>query len=231
MFNDEFYSNLPDDPASAAFSLIVEFNKFNSGLAGIPLNIENYEKYLEAAALCKAFIDVLGMAVTPPVLEADHKQNVARIVAFFNNASKEFSQRKIEFLVNKNVEKLLNKYEILLTYKFTDGDLSRIQELINELRDMINDSKLLESNHKERLLKRLESLQIELHKKMSSIDKFWGFIMDAGSVLKKFGDDAKPIVDRMKELADIIWRTQSISQELPSGTQAPLLFYDKKQDK
>ena len=42
-------------------------------------------------------------------------------------------------------------------------------------------------------------------------------------VLGKLGQDAKPIVDRIKEVAEIVWQTQSRAEELPSGTEIPLL--------
>ena len=69
----------------------------------------------------------------------------------------------------------------------------------------------------------MEKIQSELHKKVSDLDRFWGLIGDAGVVIGKFGNDAKPIVDRIKEIADIVWRTQSRSEELPSGTTTPFL--------
>jgi hypothetical protein len=64
---------------------------------------------------------------------------------------------------------------------------------------------------------------MELHKKMSNLDKFWGLIGDAGVTLGKFGEEAKPFVDRIREIVDIIWRVQSIAEELPIGNSQPLL--------
>ena len=58
---------------------------------------------------------------------------------------------------------------------------------------------------------------------MSSLDKLWGLIGEAGVVLGKFGRDAKPFVDRIREIAQIAWRTQARAEELPSGTPLPLL--------
>jgi hypothetical protein len=55
------------------------------------------------------------------------------------------------------------------------------------------------------------------------LDRLWGLIGDAGVVLGKFGESAKPIVDRIKEIAEIVWQTQSRAEELPSGTPIPLL--------
>lgn len=121
------------------------------------------------------------------------------------------------------LDKKRNSLNIGFFYEFTDGDINRIQILINELRNEINESDLFEEDHRSRLLKRLERLQAEMHKKMSDIDRFWGLIGDAGVALGKFGKDAKPIVDRIKELSQIAWRTQSRAEELPSGSHNPLI--------
>lgn len=108
------------------------------------------------------------------------------------------------------------------SYEFSQGDLERLQELINQIRHQISAAGL-EDEHKQRLLARLEKLQSELHKKVSDLDRFWGLIGDAGVVLGKLGEDAKPIVDRVREVAGIVWKTQARSEELPSGTDIPLL--------
>jgi len=108
-------------------------------------------------------------------------------------------------------------------YEFSQGDLERIQTLINQLRDLVAKSGEFEKDHQHRLLKRLENLQLEMHKRVSDLDRFWGLIGDAGVAIGKFGKDAKPFVDRIKEITDIVWRTQSRAEELPSGTSIPRL--------
>jgi len=111
-------------------------------------------------------------------------------------------------------------------YEFTDGDLKRIQQIINELRDHIGSSDLFEEDHRRRLLRRLESLQSEMHKKMSDVDRIWGLVGDAGVAIGKFGSDAKPFVDRIRELSQIAWKTQARAEELPSSSINPLLEND-----
>lgn len=106
-------------------------------------------------------------------------------------------------------------------YEFSQGDLEKVQVLLNELRTEVAASQKLEEGHKARLLKRLEALQAELHKKISDLDKFWGLVGDASVVMAKIGTNAKPIVDRVREVADIVWRTQTRAEELPSGTTLP----------
>lgn len=115
-------------------------------------------------------------------------------------------------------------------YEFSQGDLERMQALINDLRGTIAANGSLVAEHKARLLKRLESLQAELHKKISDLDKFWGLIGDAGVVLGKLGNDAKPIVDRIRDIADIVWQTQSRAEELPSGTNIPQIGQGRAED-
>ena len=64
-------------------------------------------------------------------------------------------------------------------YEFSSGDIDKIQNLINLLREEITKAKFIEDNHKQRLLKRLEKTQSEIHKKVSDLDRFWGLIGDA----------------------------------------------------
>ena len=65
---------------------------------------------------------------------------------------------------------------------------------------------------------------------MSDLDRFWGLVGDAGVVVGKLGKDAKPIVDRIQEVAEIIWRTQARAEELPSGQEMPLLTKGSGED-
>lgn len=120
-------------------------------------------------------------------------------------------------------------FDNTFSYEFTDGDIDKVQKLLNELRDIISKSELFTADHQQRVLKRLERLQGELHKTISDLDRFWGLIGDAGIVIGKLGNDAKPIVDRIKEIADIVWRTQAKSEELPSGSSIPFLSNGKEE--
>lgn len=107
-------------------------------------------------------------------------------------------------------------------YEFSEGDLEKSQKLLSEIRDLISKSALFEESHKRRLLSRLERVQSELHKNMSDLDRFWGLIGDVGIALGKFGNDAKPIFDRIRELTMLVWATQSRTEGLPSNFPSPL---------
>lgn len=66
---------------------------------------------------------------------------------------------------------------------------------------------------------------------MSDLVRFWGLVGDAGVVLAKLGDDAKPIVDRIREIADIVWQTQGRAEELPSGATLPQIGHEPRESR
>ena len=55
----------------------------------------------------------------------------------------------------------------------------------------------------------------------------WGMVGDAGVLIGKLGTDAKPIVDRVKEIAAIVWKTQAIAEKLPRNSPNPMLEQDR----
>ncbi|MFI8647915.1 hypothetical protein ACIGJK_24375 [Pseudomonas iridis] len=130
----------------------------------------------------------------------------------------------------KKLEALKKSFGITLAngfaYEFTDGDLSRIQDLINELRGLLADDSGLDDGHKRRLLKRLEELQKELHKKVSDLSHFYGLMGDFGVAVGKLGKDAKPFTDRIGELLGFAWKAQARAEQLPSSAENPMLGHE-----
>ncbi len=144
----------------------------------------------------------------------------------FSRADEEIKVMRAEDLRSK----FRSEFGSVFCYEFSQGDLDRVQELINALRNELMNCNGLEDGHRQRLMRRLELLQAELHKKISNLDRFWGLIGDAGVVLGKLGQDAKPLVDRIREITTIVWQTQARSEELPSGLPPPLLGKDTSED-
>ena len=130
-------------------------------------------------------------------------------------------------------ERLASRFRVGIgtkfAYEFSQGDLDRIQSLLNDLRSLVSASEKFKPEHQQRMLARLETLQRELHKKVSDLDRFWGLVGDAGVMLAKLGNDAKPIVDRVREIADIVWNTQGRAEELPSTARPPQIGYEPPQ--
>ncbi len=191
---------------------------------------EEYELLMEASAFIDTIIETndLFTDYKIPELSGGMSDNCSTLSQYVTAINNDFQARATEL----KMEAYKNRYKTALhssfSYEFSQGDLDRVQTLINELRDSVSTLTALDSEHKARLLKRLEKLQSELHKRVSDLDRFWGMVGDAGVVFGKLGNDAKPIVDRIKEISEIVWRTQARTEELPSDSLSPLLEHDKE---
>jgi hypothetical protein len=180
---------------------------------------------LEAYALISVTLEETNLEVPArsPSLNGNLESDGQQILAFLRIVEATFRETSVQL----TLKSLRSRYAAALgksfVYEFTEGDLERVQVLLNELRKELSTSTLFDQAHRSRLLTRLERLQQELHKKISDLDRFWGLFGEAGVMLGKFGKDAKPFVDRIKEIADIVWRTQGRSEELPSAAESPAL--------
>lgn len=222
MFSEDFLSKLPDDPIVAAHAMC----EFFMSTDGRELE---YKDYIEAYAAFEAFCEASGLSFGKVKLENDRAGMREEIVGYFTAAAAQLDTDVVACELRAAREKYRLRFGVGLLYEFSEGDLARIQTLINELRDLAVRSESFDANHRERFLKRLEQVQAELHKKIGTLDKVWAFIGEAGVVIGKFGTDAKPFVDRIREILQIAWRTQARAEELPSGAPLPLLE-DKTKD-
>jgi len=223
MFDNSFLDSLPHDPEKAAYAMCVFFNDFEMNFKISEEELDVYDDYIEAFAALEAFVEATGLPFRMPELSDDRVSNIATVRGVFSAVFDKLDKRIVDLSLADARERFRTRFGTVFLYEFSDGDLARVQALLNELRDLITESQLFDAKHRDRILKKFEALQLELHKKVSSLDRFWGVIGDAGVVLGKFGKDAKPLVDRMREIAQIIWRTQARAEELPSGTPFPLL--------
>lgn len=227
MFNVDFIDSLSEDPMEGAIQICDEIIGYHKEAKGA---VELYNEYMKAYALITSYIEANQLSVGKINYSSDKNKNISDLVKAVSsirlNLKHELNTQSIGDLKRKYQARFKGNF----CYEFSEGDLARIQQLINELREQISTFPKFEEKHRQRLLRRLEKLQNELHKKVSDLDRFWGLIGDAGVVMRKFGEDAKPIVDRLVEIGNIAWRTQSIAEELPSGTSPPQLLNsgDKK---
>jgi hypothetical protein len=222
MFDKNFIEGLPEIPGLAGKKIcdslmVVIVEALNS-----EDEQEAYEIILRGMGLLSAFADSFGMEIHFPLLGPSRRENLSKIKDFLLETRAIFDQTFMT-TSSKEFKRLIdNKFPGEFRFKFTDGDLNRIQTLINELRQIISTTEGLTEDHKSRLLDRLEKLQSELHKSISDLDKFWGLLIDASITFKKVGENAKPIIDRVREIIDIVWRVQIRTEELPSNTPMEL---------
>lgn len=226
IFSEEFLENLKTDPLEGTIQL-VKLTRQNLVQNSQDWQDQEYQTLLEAYALISEIVESQILKIQHPnfVISGNKNEDCMRI----NHYLKMLEQYCVSESSKLKVESLRSHFKTALgsgfSYEFSQGDLERVQVLVNEIRELISQTNGLERDHQRRLLVRLEKLQSEMHKKVSDLDRFWGLIGDAGVVLGKLGEDAKPIVDRIKDIAEIVWQTQSRAEELPSGTQIPMLTH------
>lgn len=188
---------------------------------------------LESAALILSLEeqDLISHLVMPPSLDGNMGQICNKLRTFLSDVQGEMvgqsSAQRLESMKSRFSVTLANGFG----YEFTDGDLKRIQQLINQLRELVSANTELDQGHKQRLLKRLEKMQSELHKKMSDLAVFYSLMGDAGVALGKLGEGAKPIVEAIKELTGLAWKSQARAEQLESGAENPMLGHESEQPK
>lgn len=222
LYDETFLSNLDDDPKVALFNICKQFT-----LARAAKRV-GVEEHFEAYALIEAFVSANDLNIEIPELPEARDQRLSAILVFIHKMQQELTQY-VQFdeeqrLIRGFRSEFSAYIEKSFVYEFSGGDIKRIQTLLNELRELVMGSSLFDEKHRRRLLKRVENLQKDLHKKQSDLDHFWGLVGDAGVAIGKFGKDAKPFVDRIKEITNIVWRTQSRAEELPSDSEPPALL-------
>jgi hypothetical protein len=223
MLSEKEIDDLPQDSELAIFELCRLF------LATYDNTSEEedalyYEDYLQLYALLSVYVEKHPhLIMEEATLVGSETSDPGKIHDTIAMLHEEVGSRQAQLKLSGFKEKYKNQLGRQFCYEFSQGDLDKIQSILNELRELLSHSESLDEEHKSRLLSRLENLQSEMHKKVSDLDRFWGLVGDAGVVIGKLGKDAKPMVDRIKEITEIVWRTQSRAEELPSGTPLNLL--------
>jgi len=229
LFNEEFLEKVQKEPVhSVVESINICFGNIEGTSVFSNWKQSEYENLIETYSLILSIFESFDLHTDCLTIEfkGERTPDCVAMKTFLDCIHSEYSAKSASLQLDFMKKKFKKGLNQTFTYEFSQGDLDRVQILITELRQQITDSKLFEEKHKERLLKRLEALQFEMHKKMSDVDKFWGLIGDAGVALGKFGKDAKPFVDRIREITNIVWRTQSRAEELPSGTEPPFIEHE-----
>ena len=222
--DDAFMAKIPPDPHQAGRLICAQFDIFNSSARNGGSNPTNqYETYLKSLALLRAICEINEIKMPDIALSASKLDAVNMITSVFSEIRKVFDKIETDMVLNEYRAILANKISSVFAYELSEGDIKRIQQLINELRECVSNTQDIEEEHRGRILNRLEKLQAELHKRISDLDRFWGLIGDASVVLAQLGENAKPIMDRVIEIAQIIWNVQIRATGLPSSTPLKLL--------
>lgn len=219
MFSEEFLQDLEDDPVQATRTFCNEFSRFDEDLKtrfATSIQDIHFDAFLEAFGFAQVLAEALGLTLGVPALVPSRVDSVKLIRMYVSALRMDCDQQHAHLTVEAARRKLAGKFKGRFYYEFSKGDIERAQTLINDIRECLTKSSFFEDAHKQRLLSRLEKLQQELHKKVSDLDAFWGLLGDAGVALGKFGNDAKPLFDRITQLTTLVWMTQARMEGLPS---------------
>jgi hypothetical protein len=199
-------AHLPADNLEALAALGVEFERLDGHARQMP---EHHDDYVEALSILRAFALSRDEKLPPfPELSPQRHQNVANIATYFGqlrqNVRAALTSRHAKGYFESKTEEYVSLFSKVPVYEFPETDFQRVQSLMDELRDLFRNSHLIPEEQKRRLLRRLEAMRAEFHRKTNDIDRFWGFIGEAGIALRKFGEDLQPIAERVMELGRIV---------------------------
>src|SRR5438477_10798036 len=219
IFTDDFLTSLPADNLDANAAML---HRFNTWLAGKQLQGATADACLQAWGIYTGFLESrqlgvpqFGLPASKPAAAGAIAQQLQPMV---NSVSAQIANRDIQDLLDKGKRAFAMQSGKLFCYQFNEDEITRIQKILNELREIFQKSIQLSEDHRRRLLARLEQLQAELHKRMSDLDRFWGLVGDAGVVLKKFGEDlegVRKIGDLIYKLGSLIFGAQLTAHGLP----------------
>jgi len=220
MFDEEFLRNLPDDNIFALEKLCQNFfeNPKSKGYSQ-----DNYDEYLQAFGTIYPIAKEAVSKLPEISFGANKRNNFEQIVSFFNYVN----DFVIQYNTNKLVQKAQNDFQAIrgkiVYYEFQEDDFEEIQNHINELRIIIDGSELLSEDHKLRLLKRLEKVQLELHKRVSDVDRFLGLLLDVNIIVRDLGENAKPFMEITKNISKIITQLILVQNGIPPSEMPKLL--------
>jgi len=217
MFDEKFVKELPQDILKAQQIICEQYRKHTNMITGPE---EYLTLCLQAIAFAQVYVEIHSLDLKVPDLDLNlpYQAKVNQVNHFFDSWKATIDKKLKQTQQTDTYETAKDYYASMFGkgffYEFSDDDFSRLQTLLNHLRDLLTKSKDFEEDHRTRLLKKLEALQSELHKKMSNFDKFWGFFIDSGIALNKFWENAEPFRNDVKELARIVCHAQAKAENV-----------------
>ena len=185
---------------------------------------------LQAFAVLEALISEGQISIEtllPSIWQGSPIDMAATALGFIVAVEEELMHQASAIKLNGYRQKYSNLLSKRPAYEFTEGDIEQIQEHVNQLRKLLQAATDLDEGHRARMLKRLEAFQAELHKKMSDLSKFFGFMGDMGVAMRKLGQDAKPIVDRYEQIIRAGWQAEARSAGLPHDSEMPRIGHEE----
>jgi hypothetical protein len=220
IYTPDRLSKLPKDPMAGLVSICDLFVLVDES------NNENGEgdvnDYIEQYSMLRAYCKRFGYNYSLDDIPLESNNVIGFIRTMFAHVSSEARIETQKIKAQKFESFFDNYFSAEVGFELTDGDISEIHRLTSDLRSRITQTLVLDEKHKQRILSRLESMQAEIHKKLSDFDRITGTMYEVLSVIKKAGESAEPWMRIVRQVLIIIWASQGRVYELPSS--APMDF-------
>ncbi|UWQ36008.1 hypothetical protein K3552_10760 [Leisingera aquaemixtae] len=114
-------------------------------------------------------------------------------------------------LANAEVESELKQD----TLQLSQDEISKLEDLIAQARKAIRISQLFSEKHKTRLLRRLEKIQLEIHKKAADLDVALAALVEIGEAVGDAATKAEPAVGFIERIVSLFNSSSGDPLQLP----------------
>lgn len=221
IFSDEFIDKLPNDLVEGVVHV---GHTFYHNYKTIKTGANTLEECISVHSILYNYLKNHG--VDPgqePSFNLDTDKLIESVNRYIRPIYDKYSAMQRERKAKEKFEeinaKISSKFDNYIIYDLSEFQIKEIQNLINELRDKINDCEEFENSHRQRILYKLEKLQSEIHLKMTDFDKIYGFVVEMRFMYENY-KEAKPLFDLAVKIANVAIDAMAIANGLP----APSLF-------
>ncbi|UWR61801.1 hypothetical protein [Phaeobacter inhibens] len=114
-------------------------------------------------------------------------------------------------------------HDVLQTFEISSDDKSKLLALCSEMRELINSTLELDDKTKNRIAKRITAIEAQVRSGLGILDVVLSGMAEVGEAAGKFGNDVKPLVDRMREVAQIARSGSNDQDALPAPEEVKKL--------
>lgn len=207
MFDQDFFSSLPDNPVLAAHKICEVFCTYDNGIAEGD-KTKFAEAYLTALGAMQAFADAYVLNIDFPELGGDREANTRLISGFFQTLYAALDTEVALMTVEEARNQFSSQFNQSHYFQFTDENLEKLHLVLSSMHYHIERHSRLGEESRQRLIRKLDETRKKLRKKMTDLDFLWGLVGEARVVLGNYDEEAKPIIERLNDITRITRQTQ-----------------------
>ena len=173
-------------------------------------------QHIEAAMLGKYFVEQEGLPVMagfPNFKVGGVPPQAREYIIAMHEWLRDYAAVRLERAAAEKAESLEEHFAALLDkslgYELTEHQLIQLRRHVTELQERFSNANGLPAPCRERVLQRLETLQLELQPKLSSLDRVYGTTMEVLVVAQLLADKSKAVLDVAGKIFSLIWALHS----------------------